>query len=69
MFTGFLVCLGYDLFVSPREKEETYETGLIAFKKDVFILEHLQQIDYTKFFGQVKEKAQAIGCNNLNYKY
>lgn len=65
----FLQNIGYDLFISPKEKEYNYVTGLIAFKKDEYKLEHIEQIDYKKFITTHQQKAKQIGLNNMPYQY
>ena len=57
----FLQGLGYDLYISPREREHNYVTGLIAFKKDEYKLEHIEQIDYKKFMMTQMQKARKVG--------
>lgn len=69
MFSKELTRLGYDLVIDPREKEETYDTGIIAYKKDVFERNHIEHVDYKQFFSEFKEKANSIGYDKLNMKY
>ena len=66
-YREFLESMGYDMYISPKERENTYVTGLIAFKKDEFVLEHTEQINYNKFIRQYAEKGKTVGVNNLMY--
>lgn len=61
--------MGYDMFISPKERENTYVTGLIAFKKDEFVLEHTEQINYNVFIREYVEKGKTLGLNDLAFQY
>ena len=67
MYREFLESMGYDIFISPKERENTYVTGLIAFKRDKFVLEHSEQINYNKFIRQYAEKGKTVGVDNMMY--
>ena len=69
MYVERLEEMGYTVITSGREKEDNYDTGLIAFKSDKFTFRHFEKVDYSQFFSEFNQMAKETQGFEMRYAY